>query len=209
MAGENWGLRRRLRRAIANLTGDTPQSQQPGTRRSPARVPDVHLTLYPQGPQPYPDRASLAATADAQQGSALLTALPAEIRRLVYGFMWRTGGHLHGIHFWYDSSAGFNRSGPCGLGHGVGTWGAAGVNALLDAVCAERGLDEAGRLRGVELPEEYVEALADRVARNHWECDDDRVDGARNAARFRTGKGVDPLALWWPFLPVLLTCKRV
>jgi len=41
----------------------------------------------------YPDRTAFEVTADPQAQCLLLTRLPPELRRLVYSFMWRTAGH--------------------------------------------------------------------------------------------------------------------
>lgn len=208
MAGQNRRLRQRLRRAVSSLAGkpEIRSTPLPPSRPPPARAPGAHLSLRSQAPHLYPDRASLAASADPQENSPFFAALPAEVRHLIYASMWRTGAHVHGIHVECDRWADRLASAPCVLGHEE-MWGAAaGVNAELDVLFAARGVDGTGR-GGVEVSREQLGELAERVERTHGACDDDGVDGARNAARFRTG--ADPLVLWSPFLPVLLTCKRV
>lgn len=201
MAPEKKGFRRRLSEAFAKPThrSTTPKEDAHRahtyscSREYTCRDPGVHQSLRSQAPRLFPSRASLAASADRQHGSALFTSLPAEVRRVIYAFMWRTGGHSHGIHVQSDSSTGNVGSFPCSLGDEE-SWVMTGLDA-----------EPNGRPGGLSGSEWSV--LRDRAERTHDSCDDDDVDGPRNTARWRTGG--DALALWSPFLPVLLTCKRV
>lgn len=208
MTGQNRRLRQRFRRAIASLAGkheapevhETPHPPSP----EPARAPGTHLSLRSQAPHLYPDRASLASSANPQSHSLLFTTLPAELRQLIYAAMWRTAGHVHGIHIEHDRWEDRLTSEPCVLDYEK-SWAAEGVNAELDAEFAARGVEKG---RGeIRVAKERWWEMEARATRTHLQCGDDRVYGRRNAARFRTG--ADPLALWSPFLPVLLTCKKV
>lgn len=200
MAPKKKGFRRRLSEALAKPThrSTAPKEdahQAHGYRRSreyTCRDPGVHQSLRSQAPHLFPSRSSLADSADPQHGSALFTTLPAEIRRVIYAFAWRTGGHTHGVHVQFNLATGYVESCPCALGHEE-SWVATGLDAV--------------RGRGVQFSGSEWRVLRDRAERRHDSCDDDDVDGPRNAARWRTGG--DALALWSPFLPVLLTCKRV
>lgn len=204
MAPEKKGFRRRLSEAFAKPTHRSTTPKQDAHRAHTYQRPreytcrdsGVHQSLRSQAPRLFPSRASLAASADPQHGSALFTTLLAEVRRVIYAFAWRTGGHSHGIHVQFDSSTGYVRSFPCSLGHEE-SW----VSTALDAEPNE-GLGRAVQFSGSEW-----RVLRNRAERTHDSCDDDDVDGPRNAARWRTGG--DALALWSPFLPVLLTCKRL
>lgn len=207
-------LVQRLQRTVGRIAGRiSPTSDADPNRRRPPPRPSCeprssHLSSRAQSSKLRPDRPSLEASADPQERSRFFTVLPAEVRRLVYAFMWRMGGHIYGIHVLHEPDRGAIRSAPCSLG--PGHFGAAAdANAELDALFAGKGVGEEARLRGVRLRGERLQALVERLGRTHLECHDDGVYGPRNAARFRTGEGVDPLALWSPFLPVLLTCKRM
>ncbi|SPO02534.1 uncharacterized protein DNG_05207 [Cephalotrichum gorgonifer] len=211
MAREQPSRRRRLSIAISNLVRrpsatpalnpesvSTPQS----TPTDLPREPGAHLSLRSQAPHLFPDRASLSSSAHPQRQSPLFAALPAEIRRLIYGFMWRTGGHEHGIHLWYDRAKGYLVNEPCMLAPAEGLGAAAEANRELD--------EQFRRLEAPNIalrdPDGRWGALEKRARRNHRLCQDEDVYGPRNAARWR---GQDSAVIWVPFLPVLLTCKKV
>lgn len=222
-----------LSQIFGRYVGSTPAAQETAPTRRPisapilrprrARVPSRAIPVGFETPDRYPDHASLEASADPQDGCPLFGVLPAEVRELIYGYMWRTGGHLYGIHVLKDSERGQVRTWPCSL-HPAHFEDVAEANAGLDALLDGMGVDEAEKLRGFRLgpqvtgerlrelvggERERVRELMADMGRTHQECDGDGVHGPKNAARFRTGAGVDPSVLWSPFLPVLLTCKRM
>lgn len=204
MAPEKKGFLRLLSEALAkpahrSTTAKEDAYQAHTYRRSgeyTCRDPDVHQSLRSQAPHLFPSRPSMTASADPQNGSALFTTLPAEIRRIIYAFAWRTGGHTHGIHVQFKFSTGHVRSFPCSLGYEE-SWVVTGLDPELNG----------GAGRAVQFSGSEWRHLRNRAERWHSGCDDDDVDGPRNTARWRVGG--DALALWSPFLPVLLTCKRV
>ncbi|MBE3041292.1 hypothetical protein IMZ48_01640 [Candidatus Bathyarchaeota archaeon] len=188
-------LRRRLRKrlhfhhAVSTLTGDESEYNTPAL---------------------YSDRASFAASEDPQKSSLLLAAMPPEVRRLIYGFMWLTGPHVYGIHLSLNKKGDRMENRPCLLGYEE-SWVMAGANAKLDATSTARGA-EGGQRVGLVSQKQYELWVERTGKKTHLEYPGDGVGGARNAARYKTG--ADPRVLWspvlWsPFLPVLLTCKKV
>jgi hypothetical protein len=131
-----------------------------------------------------PGRQQIAKSANPQLQSPFFTGLPSEIRILILGEMFRGGGHIPGIHI--DQYGKY----PCTLN----TDQAARRDELLDVLWEEQRLI---RKSDVLFAGEQVEEL--QVAM-HWECAQPWVVAGRT--------GRKPVK-WMPFLPVLLTCKRL
>lgn len=211
------GTRKRLSDALARRLGSAPTLPSISLlispqARQPSPEPEIPVPRGLQGPGSCPDHASFEASADPQDSSPLFTVLPLEVRELVYAYMFQTGGHLHGIHMLQDGRGGPITTGPCSLHRGYFRT-AAEVNDEMEALLAGASEEERERMMGLHAGTnskgERAWELVDGMGRTHLECHDDDVHGPRNAARFRTAEHADPLALWSPFLPVLLTCKRL
>lgn len=152
----------------------------------------------PRAARGYPDRTAFAAAADAQEPCAFFSTLPLEIRQMIYVEFWR------------------------GIGSGAGL-----VQHVLTRVVPPDALQPRGPLghapcisdhRALDERHEALKATAadstDRLAWirrvktdwcMHWPCeelDDPRIVPADMAPPPRAPQ-------WSPFLPAMLTCKRM
>lgn len=144
-------------------------------------------------------RERLAETTLPQDQSPFFNKLPGEVRTQIYSHMWRTGGYSGGVHIELGDAWGSSHS----------VWS---YPCVVDAHCSAERNEKLDQLW--ERHQQDVESGARRKsdimmldksfpklhAVQHWECyEPKRIEEL-------TGRR---LKRWAPFLPVLLTCKRL
>jgi len=221
------------------LTGPIPDDSPPGdepamvnaqTTTDPRREPGVHVSMYDEAPHLYPNRSSIASTANPQRQSLFFSLLPPEVRRIIYACVWSTCGYQHGIHI--DMRSRPDRSNPKPVFDPLSypclqpideVFCDEALNAELDALWDE--YEVMGKLQPIRierrwgqepgvawgLPVKFKE-LGARRARSHFECYVEHLDKSKavREVKYREGRGREEVRpTWTPFVPVLLTCKKM